>query len=133
MKIWFNENSLYPFVGGDALWRGSYPERNLLPSVNLIMPYTSPTFLRGTSTSAIYNLSKVCIENSLEILTALENEYHLLHERNLSLLNLGQVITIPRCPDKGEDMDYDLNLSPTHYIKNDLEQLKRLESIFNTV
>ena len=28
LKIWFNENSLYPFIGGDALWRGLYPERN---------------------------------------------------------------------------------------------------------
>jgi nicotinic acid mononucleotide adenylyltransferase len=131
LKIWFNENSLYPFIGGDALWRGSFPERNLLPSINLTLPYTSPNFIRNSTHSSIYNLSKVCIENSLEILSVLEDEYHIIHERNLNLLNLGQVFTAPRCPDKGENMDYDLNLSPSHYIKNDLEILARFENIFN--
>lgn len=131
LKIWFNENTLYPFIGGDALWRGSFPERNLLPSVNLIMPYTSPTFIRNSSNNAIYNLSKVCLENSMDILSILEDEYHKIHERNLSLLNLGQVFTAPRCPDKGKDIDYDLNLSPSHYIKNDIELLTRFENIFN--
>jgi hypothetical protein len=131
LKIWFNENSLYPFIGGDALWRGSFPERNLLPSINLTLPYTSPSFIRNSTHSSIYNLSKVCIENSLEILSVLEDEYHIIHERNLNLLNLGQVFTAPRCPDKGENMDYDLNLSPSHYIKNDLEIFARFENIFN--
>lgn len=45
LKIWFNENALYPFIGGDALWRDVYPKRNLLPSINLIMPYTSASFI----------------------------------------------------------------------------------------
>jgi nicotinic acid mononucleotide adenylyltransferase len=133
LKIWFNENSLYPFIGGDALWRGSFPERNLLPSINLTLPYTSPNFIRNSTNSAIYNLSEVCIENSKDILTVLEDEYHILHERNLNLLNLGQVFTAPRCPDKGKNMDYDLNLSPSHYIKNDLELLTRFENIFNSI
>lgn len=132
LKIWFNENSLYPFIGGDALWRGKFPERNLLPSINLIMPYTSPTFIRNSSSSSIYNLSKVCIENAFSILTALESEYHMLHERSLSLLNLGQVFTAPRCPDKGKNMDYDLGLNPSHYVKNDLELLTRFGNIFNS-
>jgi len=131
LKYWFNENSLYAFVGGDSLWRGSFPQRNLLPSVNLIMPYTPPSFMKGADLKWIYNLSKVCLENSLELITTLENEYHLLHERNLTLLNLGQVFTVPRCPDKGNNMNYDYNLSPSNYIRNDLEQLLRYEDIFN--
>lgn len=129
MKIWFNENALYPFIGGDSVWRGSYPKRNLLPSINLIMPYTSPIFIRGASTASIYNLSKVCIENSLEILQTLEEEYHLIHERNLTLSNLGQVFTIPRSVDKGNNIEYDLNKSASSYLKNDLESLCRLENI----
>ncbi|ERI90943.1 Cytidylyltransferase [Clostridiales bacterium oral taxon 876 str. F0540] len=133
LKIWFNENSLYPFIGGDALWRGSFPERNLLPSINLIMPYTSPTFIRNSNKSAVYNLSKVCLENSMHILSTIEEEYHVLHERNLSLLNLGQVFTIPRCPDRGKNINYDLNLSPSNYIKNDLELLLRLDNIINSL
>ncbi|MCM0648484.1 cytidyltransferase [Clostridium swellfunianum] len=132
LKLWFNESTLYPFIGGDALWRGNFPERNLLPSINLILPYTSPDFIRNSSYSAIYNLSEICIYNSLDILSVLEDEYHILHERNLNLLNLGQVFTAPRCPDKGKDMDYDLSLSPSHYIKNDLELLTRFTNIFNS-
>lgn len=131
LKVWFNENSLYPFIGGDALWRGSFPQRNLLPSINLILPYTSPTFIKNAPMDALYNLSKVCLENSLDILTALESEYHYIHERNLNLLNMGQVFTVPRCPDKGRNMDYDLNISPSHYIENDLELLFRFEHILN--
>lgn len=133
LKVWFNENSLYPFIGGDYLWRGNFSERNLLPSVNLIIPYAFPTFIKNCSTNSIYNLSKVCIENSLNILLTIENEYHIIHERNLSLHNLGQVFTIPRCPDKGKNMDYDLNLSPSQYIKNDLELLIRFDSVLNKI
>lgn len=129
LKVWFNENTLYPFIGGDALWRGFYPKRNLLPSINLIFPYTSPGFLKNVPLKTLYELSKVCIENSIELLKTLENEYHVLYTRNLTLSSLGEVLTIPRCPDIGVDMQYDLNISPSHYLENDLELLNRLYSI----
>jgi len=125
LKVWFNENTLYPFMGGDALWRGVLPERDLLPSVNSILPYTYPSFIRNTDRSIIFNLSKVCIENTMDIFKVLENEYHRLNERYLNLSTMGQVFTIPRCPDKGKDMLHDLSLSPSHYLKNDLEALLR--------
>jgi nicotinic acid mononucleotide adenylyltransferase len=129
LKIWFNENTLYPFIGGDALWRGFYPKRNLLPSINLILPYTYPVFIRNASPKVLYALSKVCIENSIELLKVLENEYHVLYIRNLTLASLGEVLTVPRCPDIGKDMQYDLNISPSHYLENDLELLHRLDNI----
>lgn len=129
LKIWFNENTLYPFIGGDALWRGFYPKRNLLPSINLILPYTYPVFIRNASQRSLYELSKVCIENSIELLKILENEYHILYTRNLTLASLGEVLTVPRCPDIGKDMQYDLNISPSHYLENDLELLHRLDNI----
>jgi len=128
LRLWFNENAMYPFIGGDALWRGHYPKRNLLPSINYILPYVAPAFIRGTSKEAIYNLSQIAIENSLEILTILEKEYQDMYERKLTLYSMGHVFTTPRCPDQGEDMEYDLNLSPSHYLKNDLELLKRLKN-----
>lgn len=127
LNAWFNENSMYPFMGGDALWRGVYPERNLLPSINLILPYTSPTFLADASKKSIFDLSKTSIENSMEILQCLEDEYHILNERTLTLYNLGEVFITPRCPDKGKNIDYDLNLSPSYFLRNDLEQLERLK------
>lgn len=129
LKIWFNENTLYPFIGGDALWRGFYPKRNLLPSINLILPYTYPVFIRNASQRSLYELSKICIENSIELLKVLENEYHILYTRNLTLASLGEVFTVPRCPDIGKDMQYDLNISPSHYLENDLELLHRLDNI----
>ncbi|PRR84946.1 nicotinate-nicotinamide nucleotide adenylyltransferase [Clostridium luticellarii] len=130
LKLWFNENSLYPFIGGDALFRGSYPERNLFPSINLILPYTYPTFIKNTSKSNIYNLSKTCVENSLSILETIEEEYHLIHEKNLTLSCLGQVFATPRCPDPGENMSFNLNLPASSYLKNHLELLARMEHAF---
>jgi hypothetical protein len=127
LRAWFNENSMYPFIGGDALWRGEYPERNLLPSVNLILPYTSPKFIAGASNISVFNLSKAAMESAIDILSTIENEYHMLNERNLSLASLGAVFKSPRCPDHGRNMEYDLNLAPSHYVKNDLELLFRLE------
>ena len=129
LKIWFNENTLYPFIGGDALWRGFYPNRNLLPSINLILPYAYPVFIKNAPPVELYELSKVCIENSIELLRVLENEYHILYTRNLTLASLGEVFTVPRCPDIGRDMHYDLNISPSHYLENDLQQLGRLNNL----
>lgn len=128
LNLWFNETALYPFIGGDALWRGAYMERNLLPSVNLILPYTSPVFIRNTGRKEIFNLSQVSINNSIDILSVIEEEFHSVNEKKLNLSSLGQVFTVPRCPDHGKDMRYDLNLNATHYLKNDLEQLLRLET-----
>lgn len=128
LKVWFNENALYPFIGGDTLWRGNYPERNLVSSINLIMPYTSPTFIRGASKLAVFNMSRICIENSIDIMTVLENEFHILNERNLNLYSLGQVFTVPRCADHGKNVEYNLDLSASQYLKNDLELLNRFEN-----
>ncbi|WP_242837254.1 nucleotidyl transferase family protein [Alkaliphilus transvaalensis] len=127
LNLWFNENNLYPFIGGDTLWRGVYPEGNLLPSINLIVPYTSPYFIKGVSNQAIYNLSEVSLENAIDILQVLEVEYQKLNERRLNLSSLNEVLLYPRCPDHGENVQYDLSLNPSSYLKNDLELAKRLE------
>ncbi|MGE5678256.1 MAG: cytidyltransferase [Pseudomonadota bacterium] len=129
LREWYNENNFYPFVGGDALWRGVYPRRNLLPSINLILPYTSPSFLEQTTKKSIFKLSQVAMENSVDILSTLEAEFQSLYERSLTLSSMGQVFITPRCPDHGKNMDFDLSLSPSHYLKNDLELLNRLENI----
>lgn len=133
LKSWFNESLQYPFIGGDTLWRGIYPEKYLIPSINLVLPYTSPTFLKNASRSSIYNFSKVSIENSYEILESLEKEYQAVHERSLTLSSLGDIFTSPRYPDRGSDISYDFNLSPSHYLENDLEQLGRMEHIINRI
>jgi nicotinic acid mononucleotide adenylyltransferase len=129
LKIWFNENALYPFLGGDAIWRGNFPKRNLIPSINSILPYTYPVFVKNTSHENIYNLSKICLENSIEILKILEREYHNLYGRNLTLSSLGEVITTPRSPDIGKWIEYDLSSTPSALVEKDLELLTRLENM----
>ncbi|QZY54867.1 nicotinate-nicotinamide nucleotide adenylyltransferase [Crassaminicella profunda] len=129
LRVWFNESSLYPFIGGDTLWRGEDLKTNLVPSVNLILPYTVPTFIRNASKNTIYQLSQVCLENAMDIVVSLEEAYQKKHEKSLSLRHLGEVFISPRYPDHGKDVYYDMNLSPSHYLKNDLEYLKRLKSL----
>jgi len=129
LREWYNENNFYPFIGGDALWRGVYPKRNLLPSINMILPYTSPSFLNETSKKSIFKLSQVAMENAIDILSTLEDEFQYVNERSMTLSSMGQVFIIPRSPDHGKNMDYDLSLSPSFYLKNDLELLNRLENI----
>lgn len=131
LKAWFNENQLYPFLGGDALWRGRFPERNLLPSINLILPYTAPTFLSDRPREALNDLSILCHENSLEIFQAIEQEYNRIYARKMTLKNLGQVITVPRAVDMGEGVSYDLTKSPSTYVTNHLETLLRLDSLIH--
>jgi len=129
LRLWFNESELYPFVGGDALKRKIRTQGNLVRSINQILPYTFPSFIKNVSAKTVYNFSEVCIENALTILEALENEYQVIQQRKLTLDHLGEVIIYPRYPDQGEDMDYNLNLSPSHYLGNSLELLRRTKGI----
>lgn len=130
IKTWFNENQLYPFLGGDGLWRGRFPERNLLPSINLILPYAYPSFLTNQSREDVYRFSMVCHENAMELFRVIEGEYNRLYARKLTLMNLGQVITIPRAVDTGEGISYDLSQSPSDFIAHSIESLSRLQSLF---
>ncbi len=128
LRVWFVESTLYPFVGGDSVERREKQKRNLLYSVNFILPYVMPGFLRDTSRQEIYDLSMTCLENALDILRVLEAEYQVEFERNLTLNRLGEVIISPTCPDKGDCLSYDYHLPPSVYIQNDIEKLIRLRS-----
>jgi len=118
LKVWFNESLMYPFLGGDTLWRGVIPTRNIIPSINQILPYTSPDYISGSSMKSIYELSEVCIENSIDILKVLEEEYQYLHENSLTLSHLGEVLISPRFPDRGEKISYDMSQKSSDYLKN---------------
>lgn len=133
LRLWFNESELFPFIGGDALSRRIRSQGNLVRSINLILPYTFPLFIKNISAKTIYNFSEVCIENALTILGALENEYQVIQQRKLTLDHLGEVIIYPRYPDQGEDMEYNLNLSPSHYLGNSLELLRRTKGMTDRI
>lgn len=129
LRIWFNENLMYPFLGGDGMWINNENMINLIPSINLILPYYSPMYIRGASKEAIYNLSLVSLENSRAILQALEAEYQELYEKNLTVKKLGEVLISPRLPYLGEDIYHDLNKEASHFMDAHIEMLIKLERI----
>lgn len=127
LRLWFNENLMYPFIGGDTVEYGDELNLNLIPSVNLILPYVEPKFIRGVDRNKIYDLSMICLENARNIMNILEIEYQRIYERKLTLKRLSEVMISPRVPDRGKDVSYDLNIEPSLYIENDINLLKRLK------
>lgn len=129
LRSWFVESSLYPFIGGDGVKREQDTESSLQASINLILPYAAPSFLEDAPRSAVYEFSKVCLENARDIFLALEEEYQNLFRRKLTLSRLSEAVISPRVPDLGSYMNYDLNLAPSGYLLNGIERLTRLENI----
>ncbi len=129
LRAWFVETSLYPFIGGDCVERETEENGNLLPSVNLILPYVMPGFLDDAPKEAVYDLSMTCLQNTKEILQVLEEEYQRAFERSLTLGRLNEVVISPRCPDEGSCMQYDQHLSASVYVMNDIERLVRLQHL----
>ncbi|MDO4710849.1 MAG: cytidyltransferase [Peptostreptococcaceae bacterium] len=130
LRNWFNENAMYPFIGGDYVKREGQKEHFLLPSLNYILPYAYPHFIKGARTEDIYNLSEVCIENAILFFEAIEREYQKINEKTFSLFQLREVFEKTRRPDYGKNVELDLNTKPSVYLKNDLENLRRLKNMF---
>lgn len=129
LRIWFSENSLYPFIGGDTIWEGDYLQKYMIPSINFILPYMFPSFIKNTSKESIIEFSETCILNSINILQTIEKEYQLINERNFTLKHLSEVFTYPRCPEIGKNVEYDLNSKPSEHLLNDIKQLDRIKDI----
>ena len=129
LRLWFNENLMYPFLGGDGIWLDNENVTNLIPSINLILPFYSPMFIRGASKEAIYNLSMVCLENAKHVLLALETEYKEIFEKNLTVKRLGEVLSSPRLPYLGDNIYYDLNKEASGFMDVSIESLSKLERI----
>lgn len=129
LRSWFVESSLYPFLGGDGIHRKEIRSAGIIPSVNLILPYVAPNFMMELPRTALYDFSLTCLENTKNILTALEEEYQQIFERNLTLNRLSEAVISPRYPDKGLNMNYDMNIAPSVYVENDIEHLKQLENL----
>lgn len=129
LRSWFVESSLYPFLGGDGIHRDEIGSAGIIPSVNLILPYVAPNFMMDLPRTALYDFSMTCLENAKNILAALEEEYQQIFERNLTLNRLSEVIVSPRYPDKGLNLNYDMNIAPSVHVQNDIEHLKQLENL----
>ena len=125
LRQWFVEATLFPFIGGNTVRRPQPPVPGLLPGINHILPYTAPSYLKECGQEAVFQLSKTCLEGALEVFQALEQEYRNLYGRNLTLSRLPEAVILPLCPDKGNCLRYDPNLSASVYLENDLEELMR--------
>ena len=125
LRYWFTESLLYPFVGGDSVADRSR-ERDLLPSINLILPYEYPRFLKEVDSNAIRNFSMAALKNALSILTVLEARYQETFSTSLTLKRLGEAIFTPRLPDRGAHIHYDFNVAASAYISDDILLMKRL-------
>lgn len=128
MNVWFNEGLLYPFISGDGI-QGTELLGASIPSINLILPYTSPHFIKDTSKEAIYEFSLTCLENAKRILEALEKEYEHLFERKLTISALNEVMVFPRVVDYGDHLKYTANTCPSAYVSEDIEKLERLKKM----
>ncbi len=126
LRVWFNESDLYPFIGGDGLFRQESEQGNLVRSINMILPFAYPIFLKGVDHKTTYYLSKTCIENAIHIIKALEREYQTIYHRKLTLGHLGEVCLYPRYPDHGKHMNYNMSMATSIYLENDLELLHRI-------
>lgn len=129
LKLWFNESAQYPFIGGDAVLREEQNQDYIIPSINLILPYVSPGFIKNTSIKNIYEFSQVCLINTIEIFKEIQKVYQEIHGRSLIIRNLGQILISPRRPDSSFYSDSIRNLKPTDYLGKDLENLKRIENL----
>ena len=129
LRCWFMESELYPFISGDSIDQNQETEiKYALPSINDILPYQMPPFLREADKKAFYYMSEVCLGNSLSILDAIEQQYQKENKRKLTMGRISEVMCEPRYPDTGLAADFDPNQSPSYYLEYELERLKRFES-----
>ncbi len=127
LKIWIRESTLHPFIGGYSVQTSSDLKQQLIPSINHVLPYTTPNFVNGCSNRAAYNLSMVCLENSKEMFLHLESEFKNIYGKAPLLKDLGTLVKIPRVPSKGDNLHYDMKKKISSYIENDIENLIRWE------
>ncbi len=129
MRAWFVESTMYPFIGGDTVGGTSASVPGLTPAVNLILPYAFPRFYKECGREAVFAFSRTCIENSRDILLALEAAYREKYARNLTLSRLSEAVILPLSPDKGDTLHYDPNLPAHQCLENDLKMLLRMRDL----
>lgn len=127
LKLWFNESSQYPFIGGDMVDK-TILQSSSIPSINMILPYVAPKFIKNTKNDAIYNLSEICLKNSFMIFKSIEEVYQSINQKSLNIKGLDEIIVSPRHPDT-RNINSTRNIKPSACIDMDLEYLMRLENI----
>lgn len=129
LRSWFVESTFYPFIGGDSVEHDTDSIPGLTPSVNLILPYAFPRFYKECNRQAVLEFSRTCIQNSRDIMLALEAEYRAEYSRNLTLSRLNEAVILPLSPDKGNCLRYPPNLAASTCLENDLTLLNRMQDL----
>ncbi|MDO4478517.1 MAG: HD domain-containing protein [Lachnospiraceae bacterium] len=131
IRAWFVEADLYPFIGGDSIETAdaSGKEGPVLASINPILPYRMPRFLKQTMMERFYVFSDQCLENAEEILKVLEKVYQEQNDRCLTVKRLGKVITEPRCPEGWYHDEESRGLKPSDCVALEKKRLRRMKSI----
>lgn len=132
LKCWIDETAMYPYIGGDSMKEKDISVESLgtIPSLNLLLPYTIPTFLGKIQGKSLYDYSMTCLENARDILKTLEEEYQEEFEQKLTLKRLGEVIVVPKRPDMNEHIKVDENMAASAYVQMDIEKLIRMRKMF---
>lgn len=125
LSYWLTESLLYPFLGGDST-DGQRINEGMLASINLILPYEYPEYLRGVSEHDLRILSMTSLQNAHRILTALERRHQAAFSTALTLKRLAEALYRPRIPDKGRHMLYNLSMPASSYVEDDIAMMRRI-------
>ena len=125
LSYWFTESQLYPFLGGDST-AGQRQTEGMLSSINLILPYEFPEYIRGASERGLRVLSMTALENARDILLALEERHQAVFSTSLTLTRLAEALHRPRLPDKGRHLQYNLGMPASSYVEDDIATLRRI-------
>ena len=125
---WLIETDLYPFIGGDGVVQpDDRPHLTMaIPSINAVLPYEVPAFLREMSPESLYRYSCVCLENARDIFRLLEDIYRKTYGRLLTMNRIGEVISEPRYPETIQMDREKLRQLPSAMLGEELEKLRRL-------
>lgn len=132
LKCWIDESALYPYIGGDSMKAKGMPVAvcDLIPSLNLVLPFAIPSFLGNISNAHYYDFSMTALTNARDILKTLEEEYQKTFEQKLTLKRLGEVITSPKNPDLLRHTSMDENMAASDFVTMDIEKLIRMKKLF---
>ena len=132
MRSWLIESDLYPFIGGDGIRvkEQAYFSPSL-PSVNSILPYQFPSFMKGASMEAFYRMSGICLENARNIFLVLEKLYQKKYRRKLTMSRIGEVLAEPRHPDTCILYASVIQESPTVLLEREMQKLRRLKHLLD--
>ena len=97
--MWLNERDCYPFIGGDSIDNAhDYSGYDRNPSVNLILPYVKPAFIKHSDPDAAFLYSLTCLKNARLIMKTLQDVYQETYEKRLTLKPPAKSSPIPATP-----------------------------------